>query len=76
MRRCWSTPGPRACKVSVVLWVWIFGGLAVAGLVTLVVYGVGLAHRVAAVRHEVEVTLGRLDDARALAAQLSLPGRD
>ena len=58
------------------LWVWIFGGLAVAGLVALVVYGVGLAHRAAAVRHEVEVTLGRAEEARALVAQLSLPGRD
>ena len=58
------------------LWVWIFGGLAGAGLATLVVYGGGLAHRVAAGRHQGEVALGRLDDARALAAQLSLPGRD
>ena len=43
--------------------------------VPLVVYGVGLAHRVAAVRHEVEVTLGRAEEARAPVAQLSLPGR-
>ncbi|MBK7821453.1 MAG: hypothetical protein IPJ61_10350 [Tessaracoccus sp.] len=58
------------------LWVWIFGGLAVAGLVALVVYGVGLAHRAAAVRHEVGVALGRAEEARALVEQLKLPGRD
>ncbi len=58
------------------LWVWIFGGLAVAGLVALGVYGVGLAHRAAAVRHEIEVTLGRAEEARVLVEQLKLPGRD
>ena len=58
------------------LWVWIFGGLAVVGLVALVVYGAGLAHRAAALRHELEVTLGRADEARALVARLELPGRD
>ena len=39
------------------IWIVIFGTLAVAGAVALVVYAVGLAHKAADVRHEIEVEI-------------------
>ncbi|MFT3887129.1 MAG: hypothetical protein QM713_03050 [Arachnia sp.] len=60
------------------LWVWIFLGLGVAGVVALVIYGVGLAHKAGDLQHEAGLTLKRVEEARALAERIRLPasGRD
>lgn len=60
------------------IWIVIFGTLALAGAVALVVYAVGLAHKAADVRHEIEVVGDRAGQITALVGQLELPpfGRD
>lgn len=51
----------------------IVGALAVAGVAAVALYAVQLARRVSDVRHEVEVTAGRILQIRAVADQLQLP---
>lgn len=55
------------------LWVLVFGGIAVVGLVVLVSYGIWLAHKTADVLSEVTVVMERLGAFGDLAAQIELP---
>ncbi len=55
------------------LWLLVFGGIAVAGLVTLVSYAIWLAHKTADVLSEVTVVMERLGAFGDLAAQIELP---
>lgn len=57
------------------IWILIFAGLAVAGLVALAVGVVLLGHKAADTRHEVEVTAGRVRQISALLGQVDLPRR-
>ncbi|NHB85857.1 hypothetical protein G7085_18310 [Tessaracoccus sp. HDW20] len=52
------------------IWIVVLGALALAGAVALVVYGVGLVHRAADVRHEADVVVGRLTEVRSLLGRL------
>jgi hypothetical protein len=55
------------------LWVFVFGGIAVAGLVMLVCYGVWLAHKSADVMSELHQLGERASDLAGLLAQVELP---
>lgn len=55
------------------LWVFVFGGIAVAGLVMLVGYAVWLAHKTADVLSEVTVVSERLGAFGVLIAQIQMP---
>jgi hypothetical protein len=51
----------------------VVGGLALAGLVALVVYGLQLAHKVTDLRHEINVVAGRGQEIAHLVGQVQLP---
>ena len=55
------------------VWIAIFGALALAGAVAVSIYAVQLMHRAADVRHEIDVTLDRVGQLRGLVDQLELP---
>lgn len=55
------------------LWVLVFGGIAVVGLVVLVSYAIWLAHKTADVLSEVTVVVERLGVFGDLLAQIELP---
>lgn len=55
------------------LWVLVFGGIALAGVVMLVCYGVWLAHKAADVVSEVAVLADRLGQLGELVAQIQSP---
>ncbi len=55
------------------LWVLVFGGIALAGLVMLISYGVWLAHKTADVLSEVAVLGERTGQLGDLLAQIQLP---
>jgi hypothetical protein len=54
-----------------VIWVAVFGGIAVVGLVMLICYGVWLAHKAADVMSEIDVLAERADQLAALLSQIS-----
>jgi len=56
-----------------VLWVFVFGGIAVAGLVMLVGYAVWLAHKTADVLSEATVVSERIGALGLLASQIEMP---
>lgn len=55
------------------MWVWIFLGIAVIALVTMVSYGVWLFHKAADVYAEVKMLGRRGEELAALLAQLRAP---
>ncbi|SDZ16813.1 hypothetical protein [Tessaracoccus flavus] len=55
------------------IWVAVVGGLALAGLVALVVYGLQIAHKVTDLRHEINVVAGRGQEIAHLVGQVQLP---
>lgn len=55
------------------IWVLVFGGIALAGLVMLVGYGIWLAHLGSDVMSELGVVTDRLDRLGSLAAQIQFP---
>lgn len=55
------------------MWVLIFGGIALAGLVMLIGYGVWLAHKAADVMSEVGVLADRADQLLDVLAQIEIP---
>ena len=55
------------------VWVFVFGGIAVAGLVMLICYGVWLAHKAADVMSEVAVLADRTGELAGLLAQIEIP---
>jgi hypothetical protein len=60
-----------------VVWVAVFGGIAVVGLIMLICYGVWLAHKAADVLSEIEVLADRADQLAGLLSQISAaPGPD
>jgi hypothetical protein len=56
-----------------VVWVLVFGGIALAGLVMLICYGVWLAHKAADVMSEVGVLADRAEQLFDLLAQIQPP---
>ena len=54
-----------------VLWVLVFGGIALAGLVMLICYVVWLAHKAADVISEIQVLAERADQLAMLLSQIS-----
>jgi hypothetical protein len=55
------------------LWVFVFGGIAVAGLVMLICYAVWLAHKTADVMSELSVLAERTGRIADLLTQIQLP---
>jgi hypothetical protein len=60
---------------ALVIWVLVFGGIALAGLIMLISYGVWLAHKAADVMSEVAVLADRTDQLAALLSQIQPPPR-
>jgi hypothetical protein len=56
-----------------VVWVFVFGGIALAGLVMLIAYAVWLAHKAADVMSELQVLAERGDQLAGLLAQIQMP---
>lgn len=57
------------------IWVIVFGGIALAGLVMLISYAVWLAHKAADVWSEVDMLAQRADQLAQLLAQIEVPDR-
>ena len=55
------------------IWVLVFGGIALVGLIVLISYGVWLAHKAADVMSEVAVLADRADQLAALLSQIQSP---
>ena len=55
------------------IWVLVFGGIALAGLIMLISYGVWLAHKAADVMSEVVVLADRADQLAGLLSQIQPP---
>lgn len=55
------------------LWVWVFGGIALAGLVMLISYAVWLAHKAADVFGELAVLSDRAAQLADLLGQIRVP---
>lgn len=55
------------------IWVLVFGGIALAGLVTLVAYAVWLAHKASDLYSEVRMLGRRAEEAVALLEGIKLP---
>lgn len=58
---------------SFVIWVLIFGGVALLGLVTAVSYAVWLMHKASDLYSEVRMLGRRADEATELLARIQLP---
>jgi hypothetical protein len=56
-----------------VVWVFVFGGIALVGLVMLIAYAVWLAHKAADVMSEVQVLADRGDQLAGLLGQIQPP---
>jgi hypothetical protein len=56
-----------------VIWVAVFGGIALVGLVMLISYGVWLAHKAADVMSEIAVLADRADQLAGLLSQIESP---
>jgi hypothetical protein len=57
------------------IWVIVFGGIALAGLVMLICYAVWLAHKAADVWSEVDMLAVRANELAQLLAQIEVPER-
>jgi hypothetical protein len=57
------------------IWVIVFGGIALAGLVMLICYAVWLAHKAADVWSEVDMLAVRANELAQLVAQIEVPER-
>lgn len=55
------------------IWVLVFGGIAVAGLIMLIGYAIWLAHKAADVYAELRVLGGRANELLELTAQIEVP---
>ncbi len=56
------------------IWVLVFGGVALAGLVTLVAYAVWLAHKASDLFSEIRMLGSRLNDIADLLGTIEVPG--
>ena len=57
------------------IWVAVFGGIALAGLIMLIAYAVWLAHKAADVMSEVQVLADRTGQLFDLLSQVEVPDR-
>jgi hypothetical protein len=57
------------------IWVAVFGGIALAGLITFIAYAVWLAHKAADVLSEVQVVADRTGQLFDLLSQIQPPDR-
>ena len=66
----------RPCPGSIrrVIWVYVFLGIGLAGLVTAISYAVWLAHKASDLYSEVRMLGRRAEEAAELLARLELPG--
>ena len=55
------------------IWVLVFGGIALAGLVTMIFYAVWLAHKMGDLFSEVAMLAERAEEAAQLVSQVKLP---
>lgn len=55
------------------VWVFVFGGIALVGLIVVVAYGVWLTHKAADVMSEVGVLSDRADQLADLLGQIQAP---
>lgn len=55
------------------VWVFVFGGIALAGLIMLVSYAVWLAHKAADLYSEIEMLGSRAAELAALVERIGLP---
>ena len=58
---------------AAVVWVSVFGGIALVGLIMLISYGVWLAHKAADVMSEIGVLADRADQLADLLSQIQPP---
>jgi hypothetical protein len=65
--------GARVTMLRSVVWVFVFGGIALAGLVMLIAYAVWLAHKAADVMSEVSVLADRGGQLAELLGQIQPP---
>jgi len=62
-----------AVYAAAVIWVAVFGGIALVGLLLLISYGVWLAHKAADVLSELEVLADRADQLAGLLSEIQPP---
>jgi hypothetical protein len=65
--------GGRPGYAALVIWVLVFGGIALVGLIMLISYGVWLAHKAADVMSEISVLGDRADQLADLLSQIQSP---
>ena len=63
----------RAPMLRGVVWVFVFGSIALVGLVMLIAYAVWLAHKASDVWSEVSVLADRADQLAGLLGQIEVP---
>lgn len=56
------------------MWVLIFGGIALAGLITVVSYAVWLAHKASDLFSELQMLGKRAEELATLVSKVELPG--
>ncbi len=55
------------------MWVWIFLGIGIAGLITMVSYAVWLAHKASDLFSELQMLGTRAEELAELVAQVKIP---
>ncbi|MFT4217336.1 MAG: hypothetical protein QM619_09165 [Micropruina sp.] len=58
------------------MWVWIFLGIAVAGLITMASYAVWLAHKVSDLFSELQTLGKRAEELADLVSQVAIPSTE
>ncbi len=56
------------------VWVWIFLGIGLAGLITMASYAVWRAHKASALFRELQMLRKRAEELADLVAQIEIPG--
>jgi len=69
----WPCDRLRAHRLRCVVWVFVFGGIALAGLIMLIAYAVWLAHKASDVMSELGVLADRGDRLADLLGQIQVP---
>ncbi|MCW3157950.1 hypothetical protein [Micropruina sonneratiae] len=58
------------------IWVWVFLGIALAGVITVASYGVWLAHKAADLFSELQMIGTRAEELAELVSQVKIPSTD
>ncbi|MFT4294277.1 MAG: hypothetical protein QM582_02565 [Micropruina sp.] len=58
------------------MWVWIFLGIAVAGLITMASYAVWIAHKASDLFSELQMLGKRAEELADLVSQVSIPSTE